>query len=223
MGPPPRLHRKPEGLGHGHGVLRLGDGGVDQDGIQPELHHLRGMGGKAKPGVHHHRGEAWALPGEELQKGPGPHPPARADGGGQGHHRGGAEGGKPLGQDQVGPHVGQDHEALLQKPLRGLERLQGVREKVGGIGDDLQLHPVLPGEEAAQPGEAHRLLRRLGPGGVGEKPHPLQGLQKPHVPRGPHLHPPHGNRHHLCPRRPYGLPHHPEVLELAGPQDEAAF
>lgn len=84
-------------------------------------------------------------------------------------------------------------------------------------------HPPFPGEEAAQAGEAHRLLGRSGPCGVGEKPNPLQSLQKPHVPRGLELHPPHGDRDHLGLRGGDGLPHHPEVLVLAGPQDEAAF
>ena len=92
----------------------------------------------------------------------------RANRGTQRHHSRRADFLQALGEHRIGIDVGKDGETLLNQSLGSLQGFDGVGQEIGGIGVDLELHPLGKSGGLGEARESHRLLGVHGTTGVGE-------------------------------------------------------
>jgi hypothetical protein len=125
-----------------------------------------------------------------------------------------------LREHRVGVHVRQDDEAVREEHLGGPQRLHRIGQQVARIRDHLELDPVGKPPGARQPRHPHRLLRRLGAGGVREEQHLLGEERGDVLARGVEVDAAHRDRDHLAAGRLDGVAHALERVVLAGAEDQ---
>ena len=156
------LHR----FGHFDRILGLGNGGVGEHSVGPQLHRRRRIAGAADPCIDDDRDIDRLFDEDHVEAVLDPQP--RSDGSRQGHHRRRTGLLQTLGDDGVVVGVGHNRKAVFGQDFAGFEGFDHIGiERLGGIADHLQFDQVDPCRFPGQAKEGDRLLGGGTPCAVG--------------------------------------------------------
>ena len=195
-----------EGLGHAHGVVGYGNGGIYQNGVGSHLHRLGGMRRGSYTGIYHNR--HIALFDDNFEQVTGAYSLVGTDGSAQRHYCRRTHLFEAFAQNGVGLYVREYNKAHLRQLLGSFEGLHRVGQKIFGVGVYLQLYKVRPEALACELGSQHCLGGIAHPRCIGKQLDFVVFDMLHHIVMGiVHIDALHSHRDHFGSRCRYGLLH----------------